>query len=140
MPGRTVHVTEHAGSARVITVGPHRLISDEHAPMGDDTGPDPFELLLAGLGACTSATLRMYADRHSWELRDVQVRLRLEQGREPAVIREIFLDGDLDDDQRSRLMAVAGRCPVHRLLSAPPPITTVLIEHTVLTADDAGNS
>ncbi|MET9047962.1 OsmC family protein [Streptomyces sp. NPDC004362] len=140
MSHRTVHVTEHQGLARMITVGPHRLIVDEPAPLGGDMGPDPIEVLLAALGACTSMTVRMYADRHAWALRDVQVRLRLEQGGEPAVIREIFLDGDLTDDQRSRLMAVAGRCPVHRLLSAPPPITTVPIEHTALAAHDAGNS
>ncbi|MEU1598830.1 OsmC family protein [Streptomyces sp. NPDC005708] len=133
-----MHVTEQAGLARLITVGPHRLAADEHTPIGGDTGPDPFELLLAALGACTSTTLRMYADRHAWKLHDVQVRLRLEQGGEPAVIREIFLDGDLDDDQRSRLMAVAGRCPVHRLLSAPPTITTVQVEQPVVEADDTG--
>lgn len=78
----------------------------------------------------------MYADRHAWKLRDVQVRPRLEQGSGPAVIREIFLDGDLDDGRRSRLMTVAGRCPVHRLLSAP--LTTVQVEQPVVDADDAG--
>lgn len=138
MSHRAVQVTDQAGLARLIAVGPHRLIADEHAPVGGDTGPDPFELLLAALGACTSATVRMYADRHAWKLHDVQVRVRLEQGSEPAVIREIFLDGDLDDDQHSRLMAVAGRCPVHRLLSAPPPLTTVRVEQPVVGADDAG--
>ncbi|MGW5408727.1 OsmC family protein [Streptomyces spiralis] len=72
--------------------------------------------------------MRMYAERHAWTLRDVQVRLRLERDGEPAVVREIHLNGDPDDGQRRRLMAVAGRCPVHRLLSAPPPLTTVQVE------------
>ncbi|MGW5465490.1 OsmC family protein [Streptomyces sp. NPDC003996] len=111
MSHRTVHVSEQAGLARLLTVGPHPLIADEGAPTGNDTGPDPIEVLLAALGACTSMTMRMYADRHAWPLRDVRGRLRPEQ------------DGDLDDDQRRRLMAVAQRCPVHRLLSAPPPLT-----------------
>ncbi|MET8809845.1 OsmC family protein [Streptomyces sp. NPDC004546] len=132
-----VHVSEQAGLARLLAVGPHRLIADEGAPAGNDTGPDPIELLLAALGACTSMTMRMYAERHAWPLRDVQVRLRLEQDGEPAIVREIFLDGDLDDEQQSRLMAVAQRCPVHRLLSAPPPLTTVQVEQPVL-AYDAG--
>ncbi|MEU1415209.1 OsmC family protein [Streptomyces sp. NPDC005731] len=131
MTHRAVHVTEQAGLARLITVGPHRLIADEPAPAGNDTGPDPIEVLLAALGACTSMTVRMYADRHAWPLRDVQVRLRLEQDGEPAVVREILLDGDLDDAQQSRLMAVAQRCPVHRLLSAPPHLDTVQVEQPV---------
>ncbi|MGW9031829.1 OsmC family protein [Streptomyces sp. NPDC055722] len=137
MTHRTVHVTEQAGLARLITVGPHRLIADEPAPASNDTGPNPIEVLLAALGACTSMTMRMYAGRHTWTLRDVQVRLRLEQGGEPAIVREIYLDADLDDDQRRRLMAVAERCPVHRLLSAPPPLTTVQVEQPVI-ADAAG--
>lgn len=136
MSSRTVHVTEGTGLARLITAGPHRLTADEPVPVGGDTGPDPFELLLSALGACTSGTLRMYADRHDWKLRDVQVRLRLEQ-QPAAIVREIFLDGDLDDDQHSRLMAIAERCPVHRLLSAPPPITTVQVHQPVDGADDA---
>ncbi|MGV9351402.1 OsmC family protein [Streptomyces spiralis] len=137
MSHRTVHVTDQAGLARLIAVGPHRLIADEPAPAGKDKGPDPIELLLAALGACTSMTVRMYAERHAWTLRDVQVRLRLEQDGEPAIVREIYLNGDLDDEQRRRLMAVAGRCPVHRLLSAPPPLTTVQVEQPVV-AYDAG--
>jgi putative redox protein len=137
MSHRAVHVTEQAGLARLIAVGPHRLIADEPAPAGNDTGPDPTELLLAALGTCTSMTMRMYAGRHAWPLRDVQVRLRLEQDGEPAIVREIFLDGDLDDEQRRRLMAVAERCPIHRLLSAPPPLTTVQVEQPVV-AYDAG--
>ncbi|WP_438306945.1 OsmC family protein (plasmid) [Streptomyces sp. HUAS TT11] len=130
MTHRAVHVTEPTDLARLITVGPHRLIADEPAPAGNDTGPDPIEVLLAALGACTSVTVRMYADRHTWPLRDVQVRLRLEQDGEPAVVREILLDG-LNDTQQGRLMAVAQRCPVHRLLSAPPPLGTVQVEQPV---------
>ncbi|MET8957491.1 OsmC family protein [Streptomyces sp. NPDC004533] len=138
MSHRAVHVTEQAGLARPITVGSHRLVADEHTPIGGDTGPDPSELLLAALGARPSTTLRMYADRHAWRLHDVQVRLRLEQGSEQGRHPGDLLDGDLDDDQRGRLMAVAGGCRVHRLLSAPPTITTVQVEQPVVDTDDSG--
>lgn len=69
----------------------------------------------------------------------MQVRLRLEPGLEPAVTREISLDGDLDDEQRARLTAVAERCPVQWLLSAPVPIATALMEHTAIEADDGND-
>ncbi|MFB7333663.1 OsmC family protein [Streptomyces adustus] len=88
-------------------------------------------MLLAALGACTSMTTRRYTGRHARPLRGVQVRLRREQDGEPAIVREIHLDGDLDDDQRRRLMAVAERCPVHRLLRALPPLTTVQVKQPV---------
>ncbi|MFE0516437.1 OsmC family protein [Streptomyces sp. NPDC058964] len=132
MRTRDVLVTERAGVARSVAVGPHRMVADEPVPVGGDAGPNPFELVLAGLGTCTSMTLRMYADRHAWPLRDVRVRLRFDG---PAVVREISLDGDLDDGRRQRLMSVAERCPVHRLLSASVPITTVPAGHTADPAD-----
>ncbi|MFE7171629.1 OsmC family protein [Streptomyces sp. NPDC057616] len=125
MAARPVAVTERAGAARSVTVGPHRVIADEPVPVGADTGPAPFELVLAGLGACTSMTLRMYAERHDWPLREVRVRLRLDG---PAVVTEISLDGDLRDDQRRALVSVADRCPVHRFLGSPVPIVTVPTE------------
>ncbi|GAA5030708.1 OsmC family protein [Streptomyces siamensis] len=122
MPTRDVLVTERAGMARSVAVGPHRIAADEPVPVGGDAGPNPFEFVLAGLGTCTSMTLRLYADRHGWPLRDVRVRLRFDG---PAVVREIVLEGDLDDEQRRRLMSMAERCPVHRMLSSAMPITTV---------------
>ncbi|MEU6091665.1 OsmC family protein [Streptomyces sp. NPDC047085] len=134
MPTRDVLVTERAGMTRSVAVGSHRLVADEPAPYGGDAGPNPFEFVLAGLGTCTSMTLRMYADRHAWPLRDVRVRLRFDG---PAVVREISLEGDLDDDQWHRLMSVAERCPVNRLLSSPVPITTVPVENSGHTAESA---
>ena len=74
----TVTVTE-AGSGtytQQITLGHHRLFADEPRPIGDDAGPTPYDLLLAGLGACTSMTVRMYADRKGWPLDRVRVTLR----------------------------------------------------------------
>ncbi|MGY6019692.1 OsmC family protein [Streptomyces spinosirectus] len=135
MAARPVLVTERAGVARSVAVGPHRMVADEPVPVGAGLGPDPFELVLAGLGACTSMTLRMYADRHAWPLREVRVRLRFDG---PAVVREIFLDGDLHDDQRLALLSVADRCPVHRLLGSPVPIVTVPAEDPGRTPEPAG--
>src|SRR5258708_28658493 len=73
---RTVVVnSEPLGLLQTIRIGPHRLQSDEPPDSGNDGGPDPYELLLAALGACTSMTLRMYADRKQWPLQRAQVRL-----------------------------------------------------------------
>ena len=74
----TVIVTETGagGYTRQIAAGRHRLVADEPSPVGDDTGPTPYDLALAGLGACTSMTVRMYADRKRWPLEKVQVTLR----------------------------------------------------------------
>lgn len=110
-----------------IEAGPHRLRADEPASMGgDDSGPDPYGLLLSALGACTAITLRMYADRKKWALERAEVLLdhqkhkATETGEESdhdAITRRIRLSGELDAEQRKRLIAVANRCPVHRTLT-----------------------
>jgi uncharacterized OsmC-like protein len=121
-----------------ITVGDHELFSDEPAAVGGaDTGPTPYDLVLAGLGACTSMTVRMYADRKGWPLRKVSVLLRhqrihakdcavceTETGHLDHIEREVRLDGDLTDEQRARLLEIADRCPVHRSLNSEVIITT----------------
>jgi putative redox protein len=112
-----------------ITIGSHRLRGDEEADKGgDDTGPEPHELLLAALGACTSMTLRLYADRKGWPLRAVRVTL----GGGPAagayaITRQITMDGDLDADQRRRLLEIADKCPVHRTLTGEVAIQTTAV-------------
>jgi len=124
----TVTVTE-AGSGtytQQITLGHHRLVSDEPRPIGDDAGPTPYDLLLAGLGACTSMTVRMYADRKGWPLKcgssDVAaLSIHAEdcadceatKGWIDHIDRDIELAGDLDDSQRQRLLQIVERCPVH---------------------------
>jgi uncharacterized OsmC-like protein/pimeloyl-ACP methyl ester carboxylesterase len=123
--------------AQRITVGPHHLVTDEPVPIGDGTGPTPYDLLLAGLGACTAMTLRLYAQRKQWPLDDVTVSLRhsrihaedcanceTQAGRVDRIERVIQLDGGLDDDQRKRLMEIADRCPVHRTLQSEIVIDT----------------
>ena len=127
---RTVAVSsEPEDLLQTIRIGPHRLHSDEPADWGKDRGPNPYELLLAALGACTSMTLRMYADRKQWPLQGVQVRLGHSKthaedcatcdakgGMLDQIDVEISLIGDLSDSQRQRLMEIAGHCPVHRTL------------------------
>jgi putative redox protein len=137
----TVTVVE-AGSGtytQQITAGHHQLVADEPTPIGDDAGPTPYDLLLAALGACTSMTLRMYADRKGWPLERVRVTLRHSRihakdcadcetsvGFVDQIDRDIELAGDLDDAQLQRLLQMADRCPVHQTLTSEVHITTSL--------------
>jgi putative redox protein len=111
-----------SGLRHEVEVGSHRLAADAPASEGGgDAGPAPFEYLLAALGACTSMTMRMYAGRKGWDLRGVEVsleRVRLDPGPGPGneIRMSIVLEGDLDADQRKRLLEIADRCPVHRAL------------------------
>lgn len=106
-----------------VTVGQHQLIADEPASMGGaDAGPAPFDFLMSGLGACTSMTLRMYAERKGLALTKVSVTLSHEKVEVDGVTRDcihrdITLEGDLTDEQRQRLLEIANKCPVHRALS-----------------------
>lgn len=106
----------------------HGLVGDEPTDDGGaGLGPPPFALLLAALGSCTSMTLRMYADLKEWPLERVRVELRHEQGPDGLVIdRRIELTGDLDEAQRERLLAIAGKCPVHKALTRPIEIRSAL--------------
>ncbi|HLM71265.1 MAG TPA: OsmC family protein [Polyangiaceae bacterium] len=128
---------------QTVEVGPHRLLSDEPVALGGgDQGPDPYELLLASLGSCTSMTLALYARRKQWPLEAVTVRLRhakihasdcmdceTKQGKIDLIEREIELSGPLTAEQRTALLAIADRCPVHRsLTSSEISIKTQLVE------------
>ena len=117
-----------------VRTNKHQLTADEPKSVkGADLGPAPFELLLAGLGACTSMTLRMYADRKGWALKRVSVALhheRVAADDDPKAITEHFqrvitMDGDLDAEQRTRLLEIADRCPVHLALDNPKVNTTI---------------
>jgi putative redox protein len=121
-----------------ITIGPHRMLADEPASVGgEDTGPNPYEFLLSGLGACTSMTMRMYADRKALPLDRVTVTLshrkihakdcadcETKVGMLDHIERVIAIEGDLDAEQRQRLMEIADKCPVHRTLTSEVHITT----------------
>lgn len=120
----------HAPWGQVLLTHRHVAFADEPPPVdGADTGPDPHELLLMSLGACTAITLRMYAARKSWVLDRVAVRLNyaaVEGNKFDHIERKIALDGPLDADQRSRLLAIADRCPIHQLLSRGIAIRSAL--------------
>lgn len=124
---RDVRVVSDASKlGQDITIGTFRLRADEEIEKGGaDTGPEPHELLLAALGACTSMTLRLYAERKGWPLREVRVTLT----GGPAdgkygITRQIVMVGDLDAGQRQRLIEIAGKCPVHRTLTGEVVIQT----------------
>jgi putative redox protein len=112
--------------AQDIEVGGHRLRADEPTEKGgDNSGPGPHELLLAALGSCTAMTLKVYAERKGWPLRDVRVTV---QGGHTdgafAITRHLTIDGDLDAEQRQRLVEIADKCPVHKTLAGEITITT----------------
>ena len=126
---REVQVRTGSGKfGQKILVGPHQLNADEPRDAeGDDTGPVPHELLLAALGACTSMTVKMYADRKSWPLTGVDVRLNGHSGDSGFVIERILsLSGDLSAVQKARLVEIAEKCPVAKTLRGTIHISTVL--------------
>src|SRR5918995_182899 len=117
------------GFTQEIAVGPHQLTADEPKDMGgDDEGPTPYDLLLAALGSCTSITVTMYAQRKGWPLQDVTVRLRhsrihaedcaeceSKEGKIDHIELEIRLEVPLlSGEQRTKLLQIAEKCPVHR--------------------------
>jgi putative redox protein len=133
-------IVEGAGSefAQHITAGVHDIVADESvAAGGRDTGPSPYQLLLAALGSCTSMTLGLYARRKRWPLARVRVELShskmaardgaghaTNEAQSDRITRVIQLDGPLSSDQRQRLMQIATRCPVHRSLTSHIDIVT----------------
>ena len=130
----TVKSTGKGKFQQTIDAGGHILTADEPAALGGNGGgPAPYEFLMAALGACTSMTLRMYADRKNWPLEGVEVFLSHEktkdaQGNEGAAdkfSREIvLLGGGLTDEQRARLIEIANKCPVHKTLQNAALIET----------------
>jgi putative redox protein len=139
MSERQVTVVESGNGpyGQFITSGRHVLGADEPVELGGrDTGPDPFELLLSGLGACTAMTIRMYASRKGLKLDRVTVRLRHVQRATAAkglidkFERVVLLEGDLTVDDRRRLLEIADRCPVSQTLKRSSEIDTIAAEPT----------
>ena len=128
------------GFAQDIAAGSHQFRSDEPASVGGtESGPTPYDLLLAALGSCTSMTVAMYARRKQWPLERVTVRLRhsrvhaddcaaceTQDAKLTVIERDIHLEGPLGEDQRARLLAIANRCPVHLTLTSKIDISTRL--------------
>ena len=133
-----VRETRSGKFQQTVTTGPHQMLADEPVAVGgDDSGPGPYDFLLAGLGACTSMTMRMYADRKSLPLDRVTVTLKhgkihaadcaeceTREGMLDQIDRVISMEGALDADQRARLMEIADKCPVHRTLKSEIRIVT----------------
>ena len=141
-PGEVI-VAEAPGGSRLLqqaAVGRHRLVADEPVEQGGrDAGPTPYDLLMVALGACTSMTLRLYADRKAIPLERIAVHLRYDrihaadcadcetkEGKIDRFRRELELTGPLDAGQRQRLLEIANKCPVHRTLESEIKVETRL--------------
>jgi putative redox protein len=133
-----VRETRNSKFQQTIAVGPHRMLADEPvAAGGEDSGPGPYDFVLAGLGACTSMTMRLYADRKSLPLERTTVTLmhskihaedcaecETREGTLDQIERVIAMEGPLDAEQRKKLMEIADKCPVHRTLTSEIHIVT----------------
>jgi len=123
---------------QTVSIGPHQMLADEPvAAGGGDSGPGPYDFVLAGLGACTSMTMRLYADRKSLPLERTTVTLshskihaqdcaecETREGMLDQIDLVIAMEGNLDAEQRKRLMEIADKCPVHRTLTSEIHIVT----------------
>ena len=136
--GVLVAETGHGKFEQSIIAGPHRYLADEPVSAGGNgSGPSPYEYLIAALGACTSMTIRLYADLKKIPLARVSVALRhdkihatdcaeceTKEGKIDRIEREVTLEGDLSAEQRRKLMEIADKCPVHRTLTSEIDIRT----------------
>jgi putative redox protein len=136
--GQVTVTSQGSGLRHEVVAGTHHLISDEPRNRGgEDAGPDPYGFLLAGLGACTGMTLRMYANHKKWSLADVRVHLshrrihakdcaecETTEGKVDVIERVLEITGDLSQEQRQRLTEIADRCPVSRTLTSETRVVT----------------
>jgi putative redox protein len=118
------------GYAQKIRSGGHDLTADEPTSAGGtDTGPSPYGLLLSSLGACTSITLRMYAQKKGWELGTITVELKhFKDAESDKIERELRFGAPLTDEQRAKLLDIASKTPVTRTLMRGTPIETRIAE------------
>jgi len=111
----------------VVEMGQHSVMADEPAPVGDDGGPNPHDLLNAALASCTALTVTLVAQRKQWPLKDVRVELtHAEDDTTYRMDRKIELVGDLTDEQKQYLLGIANKCPVHKTLHKKIEVTTTL--------------
>lgn len=140
-PRETVVYGGTTGFVQEIVVGPHRLVADEPVAVGGtDRGPGPYDLLLSALGACTSMAVSLYARHKRWPLDGVTVRLRHSKihaadcedcekkgTRLDRIDLDVEIQGELTEEQRSRLLEIANKCPVHKTLTSAIDVKTRLI-------------
>jgi putative redox protein len=115
-----VSARRRKGYAHSLTAGNHTLIADEPDEKGGaDTGPRPTQLLALSLATCTAITIEMYADRKQWDVGDVEVEVDYEIDPEGTSRFEVVIQipGEVTDEQVAKLKAIAGKCPVHRVLT-----------------------
>lgn len=107
----------------------HKLIADEAVDVGGTgLGPGPGEFLLISLASCTAITLRMYADRKKWPVEKISVEVGSERLNNTTVfLRHIYLEGELNEEQRKRMLQIANSCPVHKTLTGPIEVKTELL-------------
>ncbi len=140
-PGEVWVAGGESGFRQQIRAGQHELVADEPVSVGGgDKGPNPYDFLLAAVGTCTNMTLRMYANRKGWPLEGVETQMRhtkihaqdceecqTESGKIDLIEKEIAISGPLSEEQRERLLEIAGRCPVHRTLTSETVIKSRLV-------------
>src|SRR5216117_3196202 len=140
-PAHVVVQGSVAGFAQKIQIGSHHLEADEPVSFGGtDRGPSPYDLLLAALGSCTSMTIGLYARKRSWPLENIIVSLRhskihatdceeceTKEGKIDRIELDIQLSGSLTDEQRAKLIEIAGKCPVHQTLTSEINIKTRVV-------------
>jgi putative redox protein len=126
-PAVNVIIEGKSGYAQEIHAGQHRWASDEPTSRGGtDTGPNPSALLLSALGACTAITLRMYAERKKWKLGTIRVRCALfpRKDERPRIERELTFAASLSEEQREKLLEIAGKTPVTKIVMDGAEVTT----------------
>ena len=122
-----VRVARRFGRSLELSVVGQNLAQDHHREFagGTDEGPSPTRLVAAALAACTAITVEMYADRKGWDLGELQVEVEMEyDGPAPSSFEVVLhLPGGLSEEQNQRLLAIAGKCPVHRVLAHETDVT-----------------
>lgn len=132
-----VQVTAIAGTPfkQEIKAGNHTFLSDATKEFGGgEAGPNPHELLLGALGACTTITIQMYSQRKGWNVKNISVNVKEETIEDPnnagkklsSIVREIKIEGDLTEEQIESLKVIADKCPIHKIIDGPSQIKTTL--------------
>lgn len=130
-PSATADDSGHGGLQTFVTAGPATIVADIAAAKGGlDLGPDPHELVCAGLAACTSMTLRLYANQKNWDVSAMHVEVfhhfDADQVPHDRFERVLTIEGNLNDEQRERLFQIAEKCPIHKLLTAGARVVTTV--------------
>lgn len=138
-----VYLPKNEKFKTTLTAGKHELLADEpeHVDGGEDQGPDPYDYLLMGLGSCTLMTVKMYAERKGWPVKDLYLELRHNKRHDEdcqncedpkskidIIEKELIVKGDLSQEQLDKLLDISRKCPVHRTLEADIRIKSSVTE------------